>query len=111
VVKRPKARIGDVFQIPLHPGQVGHGQVVAVNSGPGPLYVVIFRRAWPLDAQPDIRNIVADEIAPSLKFATAQITKNDFRGGDSERSSGGGGGGGGRPVSNEPAYDPDEEPF
>ncbi|TMF68740.1 MAG: hypothetical protein E6I13_10540 [Chloroflexi bacterium] len=63
VVKRPKARIGDVFQIPLHPGQVGHGQVVAVNSGPGPLYVVIFRRAWPLDAQPDIRNIVADEIA------------------------------------------------
>lgn len=63
MVKRPKARIGDVFQIPLHPGQVGHGQVVAVNSGPGPLYVVIFRRAWPLDAQPDIRNIVADEIA------------------------------------------------
>ena len=56
-------------------------------------------------------DVVAAEIAPSLKFATAQITKNDFRGGDGERSGGGGGGGGGRPVANEPVYDPDEEPF
>ena len=57
--------------------------------------------------------VIADEIAPSLKFATAQITRNDFRGGDGERSGGGGGGGGGggRPVPNEPVYDPDEEPF
>jgi single-strand DNA-binding protein len=54
--------------------------------------------------------VVADEIAPSLKFATAQVTRNDFRGGDGERS-GGGGGGGGRAVPNEPMYDPDEEPF
>jgi hypothetical protein len=45
-----------------------------------------------------------------LKFATAQVTRNDFRGADGERT-GGGGGGGGRPVANEPAYDPDEEPF
>jgi len=46
-----------------------------------------------------------------LKFATAQVTRNDFRGGDGERSGGAGGGGGGRPVANEPVYDPDEEPF
>ena len=63
MVKRPKARIGDVFQIPLDPGRVSHGQVVAVNSGPGPLYVVVFRRAWALDAKPDMTDIVADEIA------------------------------------------------
>jgi single-strand DNA-binding protein len=64
--------------------------------------------------------IIADDVAPSLRWATAEITRNDFRGegGDSGgggRSSGGGGrssgsGGGSRAVANEP-YDTDEEPF
>lgn len=60
--------------------------------------------------------IVADDVAPSLKFATAHVTRNDFRG-DSEGGGGGGGGGGnrggggGRNVPNEPMYEPDEEPF
>ena len=53
--------------------------------------------------------IVADDIAASLRWATVQITKNERRGG------GGGSYGddaGSRPVPNEPpAYDPDEEPF
>ena len=55
--------------------------------------------------------IVADEVAPSLRWATAQIVKNERReGGDG--GFGGGGGGGSRPVPNEPppGYD-DEEPF
>jgi single-strand DNA-binding protein len=65
--------------------------------------------------------IVADDVAPSLRWATAEITRNDFRGdadaggggGRSGGGSGGGGGGGGRsnrPTPNEP-YDSDEEPF
>lgn len=57
--------------------------------------------------------VVADEIAPSLRWATAQITKNERRdGGDGGGFGGGGGGGGSRPVPNEPpaGYD-DEEPF
>jgi single-strand DNA-binding protein len=60
--------------------------------------------------------ILADDIAPSLKWATAQITRNEFRGG------GGGGGGGSTEdsastggdragASETPAYDTDEEPF
>jgi single-strand DNA-binding protein len=62
--------------------------------------------------------IVADEIGPSLRWATAQVVKNERReGGD---FGGGGGGGGGRAIPNEPpaggggggaGYDPDEEPF
>ena len=44
--------------------------------------------------------VVADEIGPSLRWATAEVKKNDRRGpGD---GGGGGGGGGGRPVANEP---------
>lgn len=59
--------------------------------------------------------IVADEIAPSLRWATAQVVRNERRtpdGGGFGGSGGGGGGGGGfsRPVPNQPAYD-DEEPF
>lgn len=54
--------------------------------------------------------IVADEVAPSLRYATAQIVRNERRdGGDFQ----GGGGGGGRAVPNDPpaGYDMDEEPF
>jgi len=56
--------------------------------------------------------VIADEVGPSLRWATAEIVKNERReGGDVV---GGGGGGGSRPVSNEPqpAYSGgDEEPF
>lgn len=59
--------------------------------------------------------VIADEVGPSLRWATCDVTKNERRdgaagGGDYQRSSGGGGGG--RSVVNEPpAYDYDEEPF
>jgi len=55
--------------------------------------------------------VVADEIGPSLRWATAEITKNERREGASDLS----GGGGGRSVANEPAAaytgGGDEEPF
>jgi single-strand DNA-binding protein len=53
--------------------------------------------------------IVADEVGPSLRWAQAQIERNDRRGPDE----GGGaprGGGGGRSIPNDPGYG-DEEPF
>lgn len=53
--------------------------------------------------------IVADEIGPSLRWATADVTRTERKDGGS-----GGGGGQGRPVSNEPSSgggDYDEEPF
>ncbi len=62
--------------------------------------------------------VVADEIAPSLRWATAQIVRNERRSPDGAgfggNSGGGNGGasGGGRPVPNEaPAGYDDEEPF
>ena len=47
--------------------------------------------------------VLADEVTPSLKWATAEVQKTASPSG----------GGGGRPVPNEapPAYDMDEEPF
>lgn len=54
--------------------------------------------------------ILADEVSPSLRWASAEIRKNEFRGDSGGQS--GGGGGGNRPAANEPpAYDMDEEPF
>lgn len=58
--------------------------------------------------------IIADDVAPSLKWATAQVTKNEYKGGGSGSSAEGGGesSGDSRPVGNEPpTYDLDEEPF
>ena len=59
--------------------------------------------------------IVADEIGPSLRYATAQVVRNERRDGFDGGGSGGGGGNAPapRPAANEaPAgYDMDEEPF
>ena len=79
------------------------------------------QRSWETD-QGDKRSvveIVADEVGPSLRWASAQITKNDrkgggdFGGGGSGGGSGGGGGGGGQAApAPAPTYDEfGEEPF
>ena len=53
--------------------------------------------------------VVADEIGPSLRWATAAVARNDRKGpGEGGES---GGGGSGRPVANEPTDGYDEEPF
>ncbi len=75
------------------------------------IYGTLSQRSWE-NQEGERRSkveIIADEIAPSLKWASAEIRKNEFKGG------GGGGApqGGGRAVTNQaqPAYDMDEEPF
>ena len=58
--------------------------------------------------------ITADEIGPSLRYATATVTRNERRSPDQAPAYSGGGGGGGRAVANEPASGEsyyDEEPF
>lgn len=68
------------------------------------------QRSWESE-QGDKRSkveVVADEIGPSLRWATAQVAKNE------RREGGAGGAGGSRPVANEPSsggYDSSEEPF
>lgn len=58
--------------------------------------------------------IVADEVAPSLRWATATVEKTDRRGPGEPGGPGGGGGGYGRPApaAEPPSYDDfGEEPF
>jgi single-strand DNA-binding protein len=75
------------------------------------------QRSWETQ-EGDKRSVVeirADEIGPSLRWATASVEKNERRG--PEAGAGGGGAGGGatnRAVQNAPdsaPFDPAEEPF
>jgi single-strand DNA-binding protein len=54
--------------------------------------------------------IVADEVAPSIRWATAEVTKIDRRS-DNESGAGGYSGQGGQPTAGAGESFPDEEPF
>lgn len=69
------------------------------------------QRSWETD-NGDKRSkveVVADEVAPSLRWATAQVQKIERQGGGGGYS--GSGSGGSRPVANEPTNYDGEEPF
>jgi single-strand DNA-binding protein len=73
------------------------------------------QRSWetPEGEKRSVVEITADEIAPSLRWATAKVERTERKGGDNFGGGGGYGGGGGpsRPVANEPPVYDDEEPF
>jgi single-strand DNA-binding protein len=70
------------------------------------------QRSWetPEGEKKSTVEIVADEIAPSLRWATVQVVRNERKSGDGGSPAGGGGAAAGRPVANEAPYG-DEEPF
>jgi len=76
------------------------------------------QRSWetPDGERRSVVEIVADEVGPSLRWATAQVVKNERRAGGGDDFGGGGGGGARagatpRAASNEPPPFEDEEPF
>ena len=90
---------------------------VAESLGKGSRVVVTGRleqRSWETEngEKRSVVEIVADDVGPSLRWATAQVKKSDRRGGDGGGGGAGGGGGGSRPAPNEPDDDyAGEEPF
>lgn len=78
------------------------------------IYGTLSQRNWE-NQQGERRSkveIVADDVAPSLKWASADITRNEFRGGgDGRPSSGARGSQASEGTETQPAYDLDEEPF
>ncbi len=76
------------------------------------IYGTLSQRSWE-NQEGERRSkveIIADDVAPSLRWASAEIRKNEFKGGGGDAAAPQGGG---RQVSNDsaPAYDMDEEPF
>ena len=82
------------------------------------------QRSWdtPEGEKRSVVEIVADEVGPSLRWATAQVTKTERRGPEGGNAGGGQSGGGqsagatngaNRPAANNaaPDYGYDEEPF
>ena len=78
------------------------------------------QRSWEQEGNKrSVVEIIADEVAPSLRWATAKVEKTERRGGGDQGGGGGGGGGGyGRsapasaPSSDPPPYDDfGDEPF
>jgi len=103
----------------------GLAENVAESVAKGTRVIVTGRleqRSWETD-NGDKRSkveVVADEIAPSLRWATAQVQKIERSGGgqggsgqgqNGAQGQGGGGNAGPRPAANEPATYSDEEPF
>ena len=84
---------------------------VAESIGKGTRVVVTGRleqRSWETEngEKRSVIEIVADEVAPSLRWATATINRNERRGGDGGMGGGGGGGGGGAPRPSAPSASP-----
>lgn len=79
------------------------------------VYGMLQQRSWdtPDGDRRSTVEIIADDVAPSLRWASADIRKNEFRGDGGGQGGGGGGGQQSRPTPNQapPAYDMDEEPF
>lgn len=87
------------------------------------VYGMLQQRSWdtPDGDRRSAVEILADDVAPSLKWASVEIRRNEFRGDGGQgggnqgggNQGGGGGGGQSRPAANQapPAYDMDEEPF
>jgi len=96
-------------------GTLGENAAACVTKG---TRLVVFgrleQRSWETqDGEKRSKiEIIADEIGPSLRWATAQVERTDRTGGG---GGGGGdrnfGGGGGRPMENQPYGGGDEEPF
>jgi single-strand DNA-binding protein len=74
------------------------------------------QRSWETQTgeRRSVVEVVADEVGPSLRWATASINRNErHTGGGGDGNGWSGGGSSSRSVSNEPpvTYDPSEEPF
>lgn len=90
------------------------GENVAESIGRGSRVLVVGRleqRSWETqdgDKRSKVE-VIADEVGPSLRWASAEVTKNE------RRQDGGGSSGPARPSRGRdeppPAYDDDEEPF
>lgn len=61
MAKKVKAKIGDVFQIPIDDARVGYGQVVLFPEKSS-LFICVFAATTPPGVEPDLNEIVRSDI-------------------------------------------------
>ena len=91
--------------------QLGENAAASLNKGARVIVAGrLEQRSWETqDGEKRSKiEIIADEIGPSLRWATARVERTDRSGGDRSGAPATSGGGGSRPVENQPY---DEEPF
>jgi hypothetical protein len=71
VAKRPKAKLGDVFLVPIDDKRVGVGQVVDVLDKE--LYLVVFEGCWPREDPPTADCVDGLEVAFASLSLDAKI--------------------------------------
>jgi hypothetical protein len=57
-----RARVGDIFRIPIDDHRVGMGQMIAVQPA---TYIAVFRSAYPAESRPDLKAIVKGRDLPA----------------------------------------------
>lgn len=67
---------GDVFLVPIDDSHVGLGQVVDVL--PSELYVVVYSKAWPVDAPPVARDVIGGEVLFASLTLDAKLHNGDW---------------------------------
>ncbi|HUS62488.1 MAG TPA: single-stranded DNA-binding protein [Acidimicrobiales bacterium] len=91
------------------------GDNVAESLTKGARVVVTGRleqRSWEVEGdKKSIVEVIADDVAPSLRWATAKVEKTERREPGQAGGAPGGGGGQSRPAPNSPDAGYDEEPF
>ena len=100
-------------------GQLGENAAASLSKGARIMVAGrLEQRSYETDAgeKRSVVEVNADEIGPSLRWATAQVERTDRRGGEGGAPAASGSGGSDRPVRpvpNEPSasYGNDEEPF
>jgi single-strand DNA-binding protein len=93
-------------------GDLGENVATSLNKGSRAIVTGRLEQRSYETSEGEKRNvfeIIADEVGPSLRWATAQIERNE-RSSNTEGGFGGGSSGGGAPRQPDPIYG-DEEPF
>jgi hypothetical protein len=61
--RKPYAKTGDVFSIPVDETHVGFGHVLLHMVNAYPLYIAVFRPVWPVATLPPMTEIISSEVA------------------------------------------------
>ena len=72
-----KAKVGDVFQIPIDDARAGYGQVI-LQPEKNVLFILVFAATTPANATPDLHEIIGSDILLAGNTFDAKIWHGDW---------------------------------